>query len=523
MMISTMAFITWTLQIALLLSDGALGFSWGGSKGRNKLVHSAGLPLSVSDSASSHRFDNSELPAMYATALNELQELESEPLCHRTAALLLVNNCQLLDGRDEASIMTDTGRAARDFIDSYAASLAICDLERGSFIIPSSCSKFQEAVLARMPPPTKPQLHVTTPEIDACLEGLAQSDSAWNTWVSYRHKTLRFCEAARADNEKDQNIRVHQRLTSILAKLTTQLEEEMEERLRSMNQMFQEAGATMESLKPRMKDLQDGIIQLDALFKNQIVQNVKQSADFVTHGLDDARQLQTLLAMLVGVAQKQNRDLATSHEATLQEVTLRITSEVDVILAALAAAVASSTSLHREIAISQSAAAAVALRQKKIEAGMQQLEGLADSLLVKHKAHKERLSNAQQTASDLMDILDSASTSAVTLRSSIYNSFGWGSWWPHVFCPLTSLVVGSYGLPPSAMRNVVLIGIGEMAGLGVSIAKHYGNDFYAAFTPTNKSPIRTDSNLTTVSDEDKYARTSFRHAHFEQLKLNEVI
>jgi hypothetical protein len=49
----------------------------------------------------------------------------------------------------------------------------------------------------------------------------------------------------------------------------------MEERLRSMNHMFQEAGATMESLKPRMKDLQDGIIQLDALFKDQIVHNVQ--------------------------------------------------------------------------------------------------------------------------------------------------------------------------------------------------------------------------------------------------------
>lgn len=62
-----------------------------------------------------------------------------------------------------------------------------------------------------------------------------------------------------------------------------------------------------------------------------------------------------------------------------------------------------------------------------------------------------------------------------------------------------------------------------MAGLGVSIAKHYGNDIYTAFTPTNKSPVRTDSNSTTVSDEDIYARTSWRHAHFEQLKINEVV
>lgn len=158
----------------------------------SRIIHSASIP----------GIDTSKLPAMYATALNELQELESEPLCHRIAARLLVNNCQLLDGRDEATVLTDSGRAARDFVDSYAASLAICDLERGSFTIPSACSKFQEPTLARMSPPTKPQLHVTTAEIDSCLEGLAQSDSAWNTWVSYRHKALRFCEAARADNEK---------------------------------------------------------------------------------------------------------------------------------------------------------------------------------------------------------------------------------------------------------------------------------------------------------------------------------
>ncbi|KAL6866642.1 hypothetical protein J3F83DRAFT_116580 [Trichoderma novae-zelandiae] len=520
-MIPLPTFILCILQIALLLSNGAVGFSWGAGKGRSRLVHPAGLPPSMSDSTSSLRLDNSKLPAMYATALNELQELESEPLCHRTAALLLVNNCQLLDGRDDATILTDSGRAARDFVDSYAASLAICDLERGSFIIPSSCSKFQESVLARMSPPTKPQLHVTTSEIDACLEGLAQSDSAWNTWVSYRHKTLRFCEAARRDNKKDQNIRVHQRLTSILAKMSIQLEEEMEARLRSMNHMFQEAGATMESMKPRIKNLQDGIIQLDALFKDQIVQNAQQSADFVTHGLDDARQLQTLLAMLVDMTQSQNRDLTTSHESTLQEVTLRITTEADVILAALTAAVASSTSLHREIEISQSAAAAVALRQEKIETGMIKLEGLADSLLVQHKGHQEQLSNAQQTASDLIDILDSASTSAVTLRSSISSSFGWGSWWPYVFCPLTSLVVGSYGLPPSATRNLVLISLGEMAGFGVSIAKHYGNDIYTAFTSATKLPIRTNS--TTIFDEAMYSNTAFTHDSFQQLKLNEVV
>lgn len=144
----------------------------------------------------------STLSDAYAVALHELQELESEPLCHRTAAYLLVDNCHLLAGKDEATVLTDSGRVARDFVDAYAASLAICDLERGSFRIPYSCSKFQENALSKIPALPKAELHVSALEIDKCLEGLAQSDSAWTTWVSYRHKALRFCDAARSDNEK---------------------------------------------------------------------------------------------------------------------------------------------------------------------------------------------------------------------------------------------------------------------------------------------------------------------------------
>lgn len=154
-------------------------------------------PAQPPDSSLDHR--NQWLPRKYALALAELQELQSEPLCHRLAARLLVNNCHLLDGHNDATVLTDTGRAARDFVDSYSASLAICDLERGSFVIPSTCSKFRETALERLSVTSKPQLHVSTAEIDACLEGLARSDSAWNTWVSYRHKALRFCDAASSD------------------------------------------------------------------------------------------------------------------------------------------------------------------------------------------------------------------------------------------------------------------------------------------------------------------------------------
>ncbi|CAK7270252.1 hypothetical protein SEPCBS119000_003993 [Sporothrix epigloea] len=170
--------------------------------------------------------------ALYQQALIELKELETEPLCHRVAARLLVHNCHLLDGKDDATLHTDSGRRARDFVDSYAASLAICDLERASFNIPPACAPLRETVLSQVPlSDGTAQLHVSEAQIRACLTGLGESPSAWNTWVSYSHKAIRFCEAARADHEKTQNILVFQKLTRVMAKLADNVEAELQRRM----------------------------------------------------------------------------------------------------------------------------------------------------------------------------------------------------------------------------------------------------------------------------------------------------
>lgn len=180
------------LALFVLLSQSVLSFSWRNELRARPLLQSSSKVLQP----------KSRLPDVYAVALDELKELEAQPLCHRVAARLLVNNCQLLNGKDEATILTDSGRQLRDFVDSYAASLAICDLERGSFNIPYQCAKFRESALSQLAVRNEAYMHVTSKEIDSCLSALGVSDSAWNTWVSYRHKALRFCEAARADNEK---------------------------------------------------------------------------------------------------------------------------------------------------------------------------------------------------------------------------------------------------------------------------------------------------------------------------------
>ncbi|EMR66354.1 putative nuclear membrane fusion protein kar5 protein [Eutypa lata UCREL1] len=183
----------------------------------------------------------------------------------QVAARLLVNNCELLEGKDEATVLTDSGRQIRDFVDSYAASLAICDLERGSFVIPKECAKFREPVLGQMPIGNEVYLHVTSTEIDACLSGLGVSDSAWNTWVSYRHKALRFCDAARADNDKAQHIRLFQKLTKIMNQMTNSVDQELETRLRDFDRRSQEATNKIDNLSPTVDRIGQGLRDIESI------------------------------------------------------------------------------------------------------------------------------------------------------------------------------------------------------------------------------------------------------------------
>ncbi|KAL7621876.1 hypothetical protein AAE478_007376 [Parahypoxylon ruwenzoriense] len=170
------------ILLLLILAHSHLvdGLSWrSGSKVNSLRASLNEHPEVATEDSLTHLFRSGPRSlSPYEVALNELRELESEPLCHRTAARLLVNNCQLLEDKSEATVLTDGGRKIRDYVDSYAASLAICDLERGSFEIPRECSNFRESVLSRLPLQNPAQLHVTSAEIDSCLAGLADSDSA---------------------------------------------------------------------------------------------------------------------------------------------------------------------------------------------------------------------------------------------------------------------------------------------------------------------------------------------------------
>ncbi|PWI68941.1 hypothetical protein PCL_01326 [Purpureocillium lilacinum] len=508
-------FLCW-LWAACLVSLFAVGFeaqafSWGSR--RRDLDASPPQETLVSTHDTPKPLRLGGRPNKYEIALSELQALESEPLCHRIAARLLVNNCQLLDGRDEATIFTDSGRLARDFVDSFAASLAICDLERGSFSIPTACTRFRESALAKVPSPVKPHLHVSPAEVDKCLEGLAQSDSAWNTWVSYRHKALRFCEAARAENEKDQNIHLYERITKILAKLTDDVEAELEMRLQVLDTRLADTTSRLERMVPHVDDLRDGLSQVKRTVSEVIARRAEDTAATVRDGLEDARNLQQLLAALLATV-VENENGAVSQQHALQAATYQAKDELSAVLTTLQTAAISAIALQQELLESQSRADEIIRRQEAIEAGMENLAELADTLTVKHDGHRKALHDAQETAEQVLDTLESVSTSAGTLQGSILSGLGMAKWWPYLLCPVTTLMVGSYGLPPSAMRNMLLLGLGEAAGFIISAANHYASIKINTHSGTSSSPLNHSSSYNPVDLTDDFTKHDLRRRKY---------
>ncbi|KAI1265301.1 hypothetical protein F5Y18DRAFT_48054 [Xylariaceae sp. FL1019] len=422
------------------------------------------------------------LSSSYDVALNELRELESEPLCHRTAARLLVNNCQLLEGKDEATILTDSGRQIRDFVDAYAASLAICDLERGRFTIPAQCAKFQESVLSRLPMYDTAFIHVTSAEIDACLSGLGNSNSAWSTWVSYRHKALRFCEAARADNEKDQKILLFQRLTTIMSSLADDVDEMLERRMRDFEASAQAAGDKIDSLSPQVHKLQQGLANVDMLISHQLGQTLQKSKGIAESSLEAASSLDRLLQMILKSVMDGHAESAAVHEQSLQVMKRETAAEVEIMMNTMAATVTVASALQERLENSHLRVAEMQSKQVSLEEGMKRLVHISDNLASDYNVHTGLLHQAQNMTEEILYVLGDTATSAASVGDLLGHHTSL-SWWPYIWCPAATLVMGSYGLPPSFLRNLALFAMGEVGGFMVSSIRPLSIDHIHWETP----------------------------------------
>ncbi len=132
----------------------------------------------------------------------ELKRLEEQPICHRMAAQLLLNNCRGLENVDEETFQWDSVHLQRHHVESFSASLSMCDMEKGKFKIPEACVPLSSPALYRAVRQNQGKLEISPQQVGDCLEAMAQDHSQWNTWLSNRDKAFLFCRAARLDIDK---------------------------------------------------------------------------------------------------------------------------------------------------------------------------------------------------------------------------------------------------------------------------------------------------------------------------------
>lgn len=145
--------------------------------------------------------DTRQKPGFYAAAMLEIKRLEEKPVCHRMAAQLLVKNCQGLKDLGVHEYQVASERMQRHHVESFAASLAMCDMDRARFDIPDACRPFKSHALETALR-TNGKLDVTADDVSYCLQGLGQDHSHWSTWLSYRDTSLLLCRGASVDVEK---------------------------------------------------------------------------------------------------------------------------------------------------------------------------------------------------------------------------------------------------------------------------------------------------------------------------------
>lgn len=86
---------------------------------------------------------------------------------------------------------------------------------------------------------------------------------------------------------------------------------------------------------------------------------------------------------------------------------------------------------------------------------------LVQNLSAHCNAQDRKLTMAEEKVAALLSGLDEATALTARIQSSVLSPLRIRQWWPIFVCPVVSLILGSYRLPPSGIRNVGLIVLGK--------------------------------------------------------------
>lgn len=110
-------------------------------------------------------------------------------------------------------------------------------------------------------------------------------------------------------------------------------------------------------------------------------------------------------------------------------------------------------------------------RQHQLSTNLEQLAATTENIASKYKIHAEAITEVKNMTSEVLETLENVATATAKIKEADrlrWGSSGLGSWMPYILSPAATLFLGSYGLAPSALRNLGLVVLGEVVGLWVT-------------------------------------------------------
>lgn len=110
-------------------------------------------------------------------------------------------------------------------------------------------------------------------------------------------------------------------------------------------------------------------------------------------------------------------------------------------------------------------------QQRTLMENLERLAATTNNLSSHYEEHANTIIEVKNMTNEVLETLEAVAGASVRIEEADklrWGSSGLGSWIPYIISPATTLFLGSYGLAPSALRNLGLVALGEVIGLWVT-------------------------------------------------------
>lgn len=185
----------------------------------------------------------------------------------------------------------------------------------------------------------------------------------------------------------DEHIRLYQRITKIMSRLTTDVEDYMRTRLQDIDNTIQHTNSYLEILSQKLEStttgLEDRLQSLGQMVSKKLYKSaevgspscviqlsltlLQESHDVVTRVSNDANALHDLVRLMMQDMMHRSEAIANAHDNALENFKGRANSELEAVMSHLAVVVSASTHLQNELASSHARVKELSDAQQRVQ------------------------------------------------------------------------------------------------------------------------------------------------------------